>query len=169
MSRKPRIPMTPDALPQQRVYLVRGLPRPPLGWATLAEDKLQRLAPTTMPRSARYLGQVEWAWSPMHSRISGYYLSMDRSHRHWVLWDRPYDDNWGRWMEPCAVAAARRCAADANTAAKLLLVHTWSLERDDGLDQFHWVGEAAFLEAGEFNEIAAAVWDANVNGEVSEF
>jgi hypothetical protein len=61
-------------------------------------------------------------------------------------------------MEPALDAAARRCGLDARTAAKLPLIHTWSLERDDGLDSLHWVNEADLVEAGEFNEISTAVW-----------
>jgi hypothetical protein len=150
--------MTPAQLPQQRVYLVRGVPEPPAGWTPLDFEALGHLGATRMPRSARYVGQVEWAWSPMNMRISAYYVSMDRTRRHWLLWTRAYDDNWGRWMEPALKVAARGCGLDAKTAAKLLLVHTWSLERDDGLDSFHWVNEADLLEAGEFNEISTAVW-----------
>lgn len=37
----------------------------------------------------------------------------------------------------------------------------WSLERDDGLDSFHWVTEADLLDTGELNEISTAVWGDN--------
>lgn len=158
MTRKPHIPMSPSELPQQRLYLLKGMPKPPAGWAPLDPQALGELAKLKMPRSARYLGQVEWAWSPMHSRVSSYYLSMDRERRHWLLWVRPYDDNWGRWDDPWVIAAAPRSGLDGRSAGKLLLVHHWNLEREDGLDQFHWVNEACLLTAGEFNEIGEAAW-----------
>lgn len=160
MTHRPRIPMRPTELPQQRLYLVKGVPTPPPGWAPLETAALDTYKNARMPRSARYLGQVEWAWSPANSRISAYYLSMDRRHRHWLLWLKPYDDNWGRWDQPQVDAAAPRQRLDARTAAKLLLAHAWAGERDQryGLDRFHWVNEDESLEAGEFNEIGDAVW-----------
>ena len=108
MARRPRIPMLPTQLPQQRLYLVKGLPKPPSNWSTTFGTQAEGLAPTAMPRSARYIAQVEWAWSPMHMRIDAYYLSMCSHHRHWVLWIKGYDDNWSRWMDPHAVAAGPR-------------------------------------------------------------
>jgi hypothetical protein len=167
MSRKPRIPMTPAQLPQQRVYLVRGVPQPPAGWSPLDAEALQPFEAAKMPRSARYLGQVEWSWSPMNMRISAYYVSMDRGHRQWLLWSKTYDDNWGRWMDPVVDAAAARCGLDAKKAAKLLLIHAWSLERAEGLERFDWVSEADLIEPGEFNEVATAVWGAEA-GEAGE-
>jgi hypothetical protein len=71
-------------------------------------------------------------------------------------------------MEPVLDAAAPRRALDARTAAKLLLMHTWSLERDDGLDSFHWVNEADLMEPGELNEISTAVWGSDDAGEIDE-
>jgi hypothetical protein len=159
MSNKPRIPMSPQELPQQRLYLVRGLPAIPPSWAVLIDSALQGFGDIAMPRSARYLGQVEWAWSPMHNRLSSYYISMDRARQHWLLWVRPYDTNWGRLSRSFLLAAAPRCGLSARDASKLLLAKVWSDEAtDDGLDHFHWVGDVGMLEAGEFNEIADAVW-----------
>lgn len=101
--------MRPADLPHQRLYLVKGVPITPPGWAPLETAALDTYKNARMPRSARYVGQVEWAWSPMHMRISAYYVSMDRAHRHWLLWTKAYDDNWGRWMDPALKAAAARC------------------------------------------------------------
>ena len=162
MPRRPRGPMHPSELPQQRLYLVRGKTSPPVSWSPLSGGDLESIQPSTVPRSARYVGQVEWSWSPMHSRITAYFLSMDRRHRLWVLWARFYD-GYGRWDRASyAQAAAPRCAADAATAAQLLLEHAWSGEREDGLDHFHWINETGMLDAGEINEIGGAVWGADV-------
>lgn len=113
------------------------MPTPPPGWAPVETAALDTYENARMPRSARYLGQVEWAWSPANSRISAHYLSMDRRHRHWLLWLKPYDDNWGRWDQPQVDAAAPRQRLDARAAAKLLLAHASAGERDQryGLDR----------------------------------
>jgi len=120
----------------------------------LAED----IAPSSMPRSARYVGQVEWAWSPMNMRIDAYYLSMCRHHRHWVLWVKGYNDNWSRWMGLSALAVASRAGLPVYAAARPMLHECWMQERDGGLDRFHWVNESRLLDAGELAEVAAAVW-----------
>jgi hypothetical protein len=120
-----------------------------------------------MPRSARYIAQVEWAWSPMHMRIDAYYLSMCTHHRYWVLWGKGYDDNWSRWMDPTAVAVAPRSGLATEAAARLMLHDHWVQERDGGLDRFHWVNESGSLEAGAVVELATGVWDggrSNVGG-----
>ena len=68
----PKIPMLPSELPQQRLYGVVDLPERPskfeclVGYNSVPKDAL----PKATPRSAVYLGQVEWAWSPMHGRAS---------------------------------------------------------------------------------------------------
>lgn len=158
MARKPRIPMLPTELPQQRLYLVKGLPERPANWSITFGTEAEGLAPTAMPRSARYIAQVEWAWSPMHMRIDAYYLSMCSHHRHWVLWSKGYDDNWSRWMDPSAVAVASRAGLPVNAAGRLMLHDCWAQERDGGLDRFHWVNECGILDAGELAEVASAVW-----------
>lgn len=158
MARKPRIPMLPTELPQQRLYLVKGLPERPTNWLITFGTQAEGLAPPAMPRSARYIAQVEWAWSPMHMRIDAYYLSMCSRHRYWVLWGKGYDDNWSRWMDPNAVAVTSRAGLPFDAAARLMLHDYWAHERDGGLDRFHWVNESGMLAAGGVAEIATAVW-----------
>lgn len=74
MTREPTIPMSPTELPQQRLNPVVELPPRPesfdskIGWKALSEEHL----PKGGPRNATHLGQVEWAWSPAHSRVSSY-------------------------------------------------------------------------------------------------
>lgn len=159
MTRRPRIPMLPEELPQQRLYLVKGVPTAPSGWACSLGRSALALAPKTMPRSARYLGQVEWAWSPRHMRSDAYHLSMCSRHRFWVLWVKGYDDNWDRWTDPSAAAAGPRCSVPRWVAARLLLHDYWAAERAVGLDRFHWVAEEGTLDAGDLKALAAAVWE----------
>jgi hypothetical protein len=158
MSRTPRIPMLPTQLPQQRLHLVKGVPQRPEGWtATLGEPR-DAAVPAAMPRSSRLVGQVEWAWSPMHSRLDAYYLSMDRSRARWLLWSRYYDDNWSRWQAGSVVACGPRGGLDAKAAAQLLLAAFWTAECRDGTDRFHWVNEDGLLSAGEMSELAVVAW-----------
>lgn len=159
MSRKPRIPMLPSQLPQQRLVLVRGLPPRPPGWATALGEAAQAVAPGRMPGRARYLGQVEWAWSPMNSRLDAYYLSQCSHHRHWVLWLRFFDDNWGRWDAPIAVAASPRCRLPAPPAGRLLLHDFWMQESGQEVGRFHWVNEDGLLGAGALKELGDRVWE----------
>ena len=158
MARKPRIPMLPTQLPQQRLYLVKGMPRRPANWSPTIGTEAEGLAPSAMPRSARHIAQVEWAWSPMHMRIDAYYLSMCTHHRHWVLWVKGYDDNWSRWMDPHAVAAGPRAGLNVDAAARLILRDFWTNAKDNELDRFHWQNENGLLDAGDITSIASAVW-----------
>ena len=97
MIRNPTIPMSPEELPQQRIYEVVDLPVRPepfdclVGYGGVPDDIVSKHA----PRSPLYLCQVEWAWSPMHNWLDAYYLHRGRSH--WILWTRYWDDNWGKW------------------------------------------------------------------------
>jgi hypothetical protein len=78
--------MTPQELPQQRLHLARALSVPPSAWSVALDEAAGAEAPASLPRSARYVGQVEWAWSPMNMRISAYYVSMDHRHLKWLQW-----------------------------------------------------------------------------------
>jgi len=158
MTRKPRIPMLPT------LYLVKGQPVRPLGWSATIGEPADNDMRAAMPRSARYLGQVEWAWSPMHMRIDAYYLSMDRLHRRWVLWTKPYDDNWERWEAPFVLARSPRARLVATDAARLLLIDYLASQRDEGTDRFHWVNEEGLLDSGELNAIADIVWGNDIDG-----
>ena len=164
MTRRPRIPMRPTELPQQRLYLVKGQPVRPAGWPATIGEPADNHTPATMPRSARYLGQVEWAWSPMHMRIDANYLSMDRPHGRWLLWAKPYDDNWGRWDAPLVLARAPRARVAIKDAATLLLIDYLASQRDDGTDRFHWVNEEGLLDSGDMNAIASTVWGDEIDG-----
>jgi hypothetical protein len=157
-ARLPRIPMTPQELPQQRLHLVRALPVPPSAWSVALDEAAGTEAPASLPRSARYVGQVEWAWSPMNMRIDAYQLSMSRHHRAWVLWLRPFDDNWSRWDDAVPVASAPRCGLAARDAARLLMAAYWRRQADDGVDHFHWINGEGLLSAGDLKEIGRIAW-----------
>jgi hypothetical protein len=150
--------MLPTELPQQRLYLVKGVPARPEGWVATLGEPQDAAVPAAMPRSSRLVGQVEWAWSPMHSRLDAYYLSMDRARTRWLLWCRYYDDNWSRWEAGSIIAHGPRARLPPKAAAQLLLAAFWTAECRNGTDRFHWVNEDELLSAGEMKEIADVAW-----------
>lgn len=94
------IPMSPEALPQQRLHLVVDLPPRPVGFDVIHVEvdgnppgchswRLEEAAlPPRFPSRATYLLQAEWASSPMHNWINAYYISSNKQHTHWFLWGR---------------------------------------------------------------------------------
>jgi len=141
--------MWPEELPQQRVYEVLTLPdRPdPFNWRAGYREVSQEVALKNGPRSPIYLGQVQWAWSPMHDRLDAYYL--DKEHRHWILWIRHFAGNW------YPGACAPHSEASKKQAAVYLLIAFWQAH-DCG--NFHWINEANYLSVAELQAIAREVW-----------
>ena len=161
MTINPRIPMSPDELPQQRIYEVVGLPKRPelfdceVGYGAVPDEFI----PKHGPRSPVYLGQVEWAWSPMHNRLDAYYLH--RGRKHWLMWIRYFDDNWGKW-EWSPVACVSRKGITERQAATHLLIEFWRHDaRYRDVDRFHWINEGAFLTVADLSAIGRHVWDEN--------
>lgn len=156
MIQKPMIPMTPEVLPKQRVYEVVDLPERPAGLTVeIGYYLVGNGVPQRPSRDADYLGQCEWAWSPMHSRIDAYYLHRGRTH--WSLWWRFVDDDGG-WTW-CAVASCQRTDVSRQQAAVYLLMDYWRSEaRTNNLDEFHWINETGLLSVAELMAIAREVW-----------
>ena len=158
MTRKPRIPMLPDELPQQRIHEVVGLPeRPdPFNSKVGLWDYAASEAPKNPPRSPLYLCQVEWAWSPMHNRIAAYHLHRGRTH--WSLWWSYLDENEGGWGWITVGCVHRRGVSEKQAAVHLLLDY-WNDEIVESyLDHFHWINEEHYLSIAEIMAIAKEVW-----------
>jgi hypothetical protein len=158
MTVHPRIPLTPDQLPQQRVVAVVDLPAMPrtfdptvcLHWMPW------EILPKARPRRMAYLGTVEWAWGPMSNRVEAYFLH--RSRHHWVVWirDPVPNDADSEWQ---VAAYTPRRGVTAREAAQLLVVARWRLEADERfLDHFHWVSDEGDLAVAEWMAIGRAVW-----------
>ena len=158
--RKPRVAMSAQSLPLQRLYLIKSLPALPRGWLVEQVRPSTPGMPARLPAGSRYLGQVEWSWSPMHMRISAYYLSQSSDRRRWVLWWKSFDDNYGCWApaEPI-LAAPRGDGFQALAAAQLLLLEAWGADRDEGTDRFHWIAEEGDLDVADLQAVADAVWE----------
>jgi hypothetical protein len=164
--RKPRIPMRPEDVPQQRIRLVVQLPPRPhsfKGTCNFFKPIAERDRPKGSPRKLEYLGSVEWTWSPMHSRVDSYYLNPRG--RYWLLWIRSREDeDWSRkwiWM---LYAYGPRKGVDAKTAATYLLLDAWNAEKKiNELDHWFLIDEEAFLSVAEIAEISRKVWPENYN------
>lgn len=154
----PTIPMSPDSLPQQRIVALKNLVKRPepfdsvVGWG----EKPKGVDLPNGPRKAEYLGQVEWAWSPMNNRLDAYYIS--RSRTHWILWIYSYDDNWGKW-EWLAIGNVPLKQASCREASIHLLIDFWNMEKQiTTLDHFHWINEDGELDVSDWRTIALNVW-----------
>ncbi len=160
MSLYKSIPMSPDALPQQRLYLVPDMGGTPKNLCITKGVPGEDGIPSKLPRSATPIAQVEWAWSPMHNRIDSYHISMDSNRSRWVFWQSFFDDSnlpW-RWELVSAVSTPR-AGISKRLAAAALLQHYWQQEIEDmELDHYHWINDTDLLSIGEVSEIARLVW-----------
>lgn len=154
------IPMSPGALPQQRLYLVPDLGIAPKLVISNGEPGKDGI-PSKIPRRADPIAQVEWAWSPMHNCIDAYHISMDTKRSRWVFWHSYFDDNYIPWRWVVAGATSTpRAGLSKKQAAVALLQHYWRQQTEDmELDHYHWINDADFLSVGEVSEIARVVWE----------
>jgi hypothetical protein len=53
------------------------------------------IRPKGSPRNTQYLGSVEWADSPNHTRFDSYYLNPRGAY--WLLWIGYQDENTWNW------------------------------------------------------------------------
>jgi hypothetical protein len=166
--------MQPDELPQQKVYEVVDPPKAPPGFQASClmqcgcrEDRndyawcIPEVAlPQRFPGAATFVGQVEWAWDPNHTRLDAYYICSNRKRTHWFLWIRSPDDNaWAFRMNSFLYAYCLRGKIDRKTAATHLLLHTWRYEAaESNRDRFDWINDAGLLTVSEVHAIARDVW-----------
>jgi hypothetical protein len=159
MTNDPHIPMSPDELPQQRVHEVLELPERPEPFDCRVGYGCRRPPDANWedaPASALYLGQTEWAWSPMHCRLDAYYLQSDRTH--WVLWVRYWSDNEGGWGWYSA-AYVKKTGISQEQAKVHLLIEFWKSEaKESGLDHYHWINEDEELSVAQFAAIGRHIW-----------
>ena len=127
MIKRPKIPMTPNILPQQRIQEVVSLPELPAGVAVSNDGPFPKGSVPEKPSSTSiYLCQVEWSWSPRNNRTSAYYLHRGRSH--WSLWERWPDDNLGNEGVWEVKACCEKKNVPEKVAAIQLLIARWELE-----------------------------------------
>ena len=157
-----KIAMTPDQLPQQRIHLVVDLPPRPKSFKSRCGKyfSISGLPSENGPTEMQYIGTVEWAWGPMHSRVNAYYLSTDRKRSHWCLWVCCFDGYACQWeSESTLYAYCENKRIPKKTAAIHLLIDAWNLEREfEELDHFHILNAVELLSVAEFMAIGRVVW-----------
>lgn len=160
MAASPKIPMSAESLPKQRLTLVPEYSQAPKGWHVQMGDSAPGL-PARMPRSSRYVAQVEWSWSPLHGRIDAYHLSLNRGRDRWVLWVSYFDQTSWRFEGTHIGASAPRAGLQDTDASMLLLQAYWADDASNAneLDAFHWINEEGMLGSGHLREIERRVWD----------
>lgn len=171
-----KIAMSPDELPRQRLFRVLDLPEPPEGFETLGRDTLGKLTPTEPGAGASLVVQAEWAWSPMHSRISNWEIGHDDSGQYWVLWcsspsdeyervepfDMDDDEADAQWVEIWQSQLVAACAIgelSSSDAAALLLLEAWKQDRlDTEIDRPHFYGATGVLGIDALRSIEQVIW-----------
>ena len=170
MSKPFTVPMSPKQLPQQRLVEVVGLPPLPPG-TRIITDALKipkKQAKRAGPKKDTFLVALEWAWSPMHSRLQGF--SLERyENRDWVLWsyfvdlEENGDDPW------VVSAVCPRSDLDERTAAIHLVIASLKEEIEvQDLDHFHWIADSGLLAPAEMRAIALQVWPAQPKTQAGE-
>ena len=151
---KSKIPMSPEERPDQNSSSGIVIPDCPDYFLNSCSHFIDDDNKKRAPRNAVFLGSVEWAWSPFHSRIDNYYLSSRKPY--WLLWNHWLDDNDGGypWYWTIYNQGLKK-NVDMKTAAIHLIMDTWQY---DQVDHFHWVNNEGLLSADEFYAMGKIVW-----------
>jgi hypothetical protein len=95
---------------------------------------------------------------------------LQRGRTHWILWLKRYDDNWGRWEEPIAIARCPWKGIGYNRdAAMVLLAAVLAEDRRryvSDLDRFHSVSDTGLLSIGDLDAVANRVYGRHVSSDV---
>ena len=155
------IPRSAEEVPLQMVYPYVDLPPRPSSLKMVRnafEPMPINIRPKGSPRNTQYLGSVEWADSPNHTRFDSYYLNPRGAY--WLLWIGYQDENTWNWKWTWNLYAyCKKKGIDEKTAATYLLMDAWASERDtNDLDKYFLIDEEGMLSIGEITEIARRVW-----------
>ncbi len=112
-----------------------------------------------MPEDAQHVATVDWAWSPAHSRVDSYHLSMDDGKSNWVLWLSYLDDGTAA-LQNSPYAYGPKTDLPAIEVARKLLQQGWTgeVEQNNDFEKFHMVFSAGILSSADLEEIANNVW-----------
>ncbi len=154
------IPMSPDELPQQQINEVVDLPPRPDGLDVSIEalNSMGKDYPKGSPRKLSSICSVEWAWSPVHSRIDNYYLNTRK--KHFILYDNWLNDGVSPWGWNWTVLAwAPKIEADEHAVAAHMLSDLWKyIAENDYVDHYHWINDSGCLSVEETQALARKVW-----------
>lgn len=113
--------------------------------------------PKRRPRSAKFIGHVEWAWGPAHSRSDYLYLSLSSDKKHWLLWHE-WHDEYGDQSRAGAYTSCSQ-ASPEETAAALVECYYQGEQKEFAEIEGPWdVAAAGVLSIVELTRIAAALW-----------
>ena len=164
------VPMSPDQLPQQRLVAVVDLPPLPPGTRIVA-DALHLPKPhanRSSPGKTTFLVALEWAWSPMHSRLQGFSLERYKD-RDWVLWSYFYDLEENGDHPWVLSTVCSNGDLDERTAAVHLVIASLREEIEVlELDCWHWIADTGLLSPAELRAIARQVWPAKQKTQTGE-
>ena len=108
MTKQPGPLMDFNDQPQQRLYAVPDIPY------ELFDEKIEFRevgnsgVPKKIPSRAKFVIQVEWAWTPMHNRLTNYHISLDSERRRWVP---------GFWCEGGGIARTWLCTTEVGSTS----------------------------------------------------
>jgi hypothetical protein len=111
-------------------------------------------------RKTNFLCRFEWSWSPFNERTESYYLQRGRTH--WILWRKKYDDNWGKWENPIAIARCpwKGIGCDKDAAMILLAAVLAEEIRYYNSDPGPFgIYDTGILSMEELAAVADTVWD----------
>lgn len=158
----PKVPMSPSQLPQQREVEVIEMPvRPDTARFEVGyRNYTDQVAPKQgVPRPPIYLFQSEWAASPFHGGVSGWYLHGRRDY--WLLWQRSLDDNTDPWTwDWSLVGYCDRRGIEERTAAMHLVFEFWKQQCEEAKrfkPLFDWINEEGLLSVDDVKSIRRGV------------
>ena len=156
----PPIPWSMDNFPQQRINAVRNLPpKPKHLYFKSVYLKPHNARSIKRKRLLKYLGGVEWSWTPAHQRIDHYYLASSK--KYWMLWNHILiyiTDPW-RWEWHLLSICKRTYNIDTKTIAIHLLKTQWEYDyKEKEVDHYHFVSVTDYFDVEDFQAIGRAVW-----------
>jgi len=81
------------------------------------------------PRSAKFVAEVSWSWSPVHSLFVKLWLSTDRKRAAWYLYEEIADFDSGKPRHACVAMGKPYRGILASEAAEQLLYAIWCKEK----------------------------------------
>jgi hypothetical protein len=146
----------PAQLPRQKIQVPRIEPGPRVEFDL---DGSARWLKRMDGRNTRFICKLEWSWTRFNERMESYYLQPGRTH--WILWRKPFDDNWGRWEKPIAIARCPWKGLSAGKDAAMLLLAAVLAEEirfyDSDPGRFG-INDDGLLCMEELDAVADAVW-----------
>ena len=156
----PKIPMHPQDLPQQRIYLIKDVPQHPENWKSfvgysgvgMPEDAKLK----SRPRNPAYLFQAEWSWSPAHGSLNAYWLNKGR--KYLTLYSNWFDDVTQKWTWNLVAGVPLNQASEREAAFWLVIDYARFNIANMDLDEWHMIDDVGLLTVAGLKAIARNVW-----------